>query len=109
MERSGAFRGRYVVLGGGIPLHADGTEVDIRLARLRDRVSRDARVLREIIVGMPLTPEGEHTADYVREAILRALGETDVPITTLGRGLSTGSELEYADAETLRFALMGRK
>jgi recombination protein RecR len=63
--------------------------------------------LTEIVLALSATPDGDHTADVVRNA-LTALVE-DTPVYVLGRGLSTGTELEYADQETLRNAFLGRK
>jgi recombinational DNA repair protein RecR len=59
------------------------------------------------VLALSATSEGEHTADRVRELLtpLRA----HVKLSVLGRGLATGSELEYADAETLSGALQNRK
>jgi recombination protein RecR len=64
-------------------------------------------MLREIVLALSATSEGEHTADHIRR-ILTPLRE-HVKLSTLGRGLSTGSELEYSDAETLSGALLNRK
>ena len=55
---------------------------------------------------MNLTADGENTADYIRE-FLKKNFET-IKVSVLGRGLSTGSELEYVDAETIKNALQNR-
>ena len=59
------------------------------------------------MLALSATSEGEHTADHVRE--LLAPYRDTVKTSVLGRGLATGSELEYSDAETLRAALTNRK
>jgi recombination protein RecR len=62
--------------------------------------------LTEIILALPANPEGDLTALEV-ERILKE--GTPLRVTTLGRGLSTGSELEYADPETIKNALSNRR
>jgi recombination protein RecR len=104
VERAGAYRGRYFVLGGTLTLSGKGA---IRERELVEAVKmRQGRGLTEIVLALSATSEGEHTADRVRE-LLRPFRES-VRITALGRGLSTGSELEYADRETLSGALAHR-
>ena len=63
--------------------------------------------LAELILALSTTSEGEHTADHLRT--LLGPVRSHLRITTLGRGLATGSELEYSDAETVREALHNRK
>jgi recombination protein RecR len=106
VERANAFRGRYFVLGGVLTLSGKGR---IREQELVDRVGRAIKTgdLKEIVLALSATSEGEHTADRVRE-LLTPLRE-HVKLSVLGRGLATGSELEYADAETLSGALQNRK
>ncbi|KND50979.1 MAG: recombination protein RecR [Parcubacteria bacterium C7867-007] len=105
IERTGAYRGRYFVLGGVLTLSGKGA---IREAELIQRVERRTHEgLQEIILALSATSEGEHTGDHLRER-LSPLRE-HVKLTVLGRGLSTGSELEYADSPTLSSALQNRK
>ena len=72
-------------------------------------IENESMELKEVILACAVTPESEHTAEYVRESITGVTDAHLISITTLGRGLSTGTELEYSDAETLRYALLGRK
>ncbi len=105
VERANAYKGRYFVLGGVLTLSGKG---HIRERELVDRVERKIRNGKiEIVLALSATNEGEHTADRIRE-VLTPLRE-HLTLSTLGRGLSTGSELEYADAETLSGALQNRK
>jgi recombination protein RecR len=105
VERANAYRGRYFVLGGVLTLSGKG---HIRERELVERVEkRAAGALQEIVLALSATSEGEHTADRVRE-LLSPLRE-HVKLSALGRGLATGSELEYADAPTLSGALQNRK
>ncbi len=105
VERTGAYRGRYFVLGGVLTLSGKG---HIREQELVERVERRTRGdLAEIVLALSATSEGEHTADRVRELLAPLRGH--LKLSVLGRGLSTGSELEYADAPTLSGALQNRK
>ena len=105
VERAGTYRGRYFVLGGVLTLSGKGT---IREKELDAAVRRRLALgLKEIVLALSATSEGEHTADHVRQ--LLAPHRDHLTISMLGRGLATGSELEYSDAETLRAALTNRK
>lgn len=107
LERSHTFHGRYYVLGGLISLASEDTR-NLRLHELTS--SLQGRIddgLTEIVLAFPANPEGDATAARVRDELATAV--PSLTVTTLGRGLSTGSELEYADPDTLRSALANRK
>lgn len=110
VEKSGGFAGRYFVLGGTVTLLDAKPQVPLRLKELEQRIRKELKTgeLKEIIFALSANPEGEHTADALRATLAPLLAGTAVKISTLGRGLSTGSELEYADAETLKSALKNR-
>jgi recombination protein RecR len=104
VERSG-FRGLYFVLGGTIPLASEDIPKHVRVLELLKRVQFDtAEKLKEIILGLSATTEGDHTRLILGEK----LRESNIKISALGRGLSTGSELEYADPDTIASALSSR-
>ena len=105
VERAQAYKGRYFVLGGIIALSGKGAIRERDLIRAVE--VRTKKGLEEIVLALSATSEGEHTADRVRE-LLRPL-QGSLRITELGRGLATGSELEYSDAQTLSSALQNRK
>ncbi len=105
IERAGTYRGRYFVLGGVLTLTGKGAIREKELIRMVEK--RLKNNLKEIVLALSATSEGEHTADHIRE--LLAPYRDMVKTSVLGRGLSTGSELEYSDAETLRAALTNRK
>jgi recombination protein RecR len=109
IERSGTYDGLYFVLGGTIPLLDSKESAKLRGGALKSSV--DAQLtedLSEIILGFAVNPDGENTSRYV-EALLKDHIETNnLTVTQLGRGLSTGSELEYADPETIKNALRNR-
>jgi recombination protein RecR len=105
LERSHTYRGRYFVLGGLVHL-ASEKATGLRLRELKAAAKRAE--LREIVLAFPANPEGDATSNFVHHE-LNELALSKVKITSLGRGLSTGSELEYADPETLKSALDNRK
>lgn len=102
LERSGTYSGRYFVLGGTVSLASEKAS-HLRLDELT--ALQKKKKFTEIILAFPANPEGDATATKTREE----LADSGASVTTLGRGLSTGSELEYADAETLKTALQNRK
>lgn len=109
VRRSGSYAGRYFVLGGTIPvLYADPAS-KIRIRELLARVEKGApEGLSEIILALSVNPEGDFTHEYVIKALTPLAQRYGIVITALGRGLSTGTELEYSDGDTLRHALKNR-
>jgi len=105
VERANAYRGRYFVLGGVLTLSGKGQIRERDLIRIVEARSKTG--LAEIVLALSATSEGEHTADRVREVLAPLRGP--MKISELGRGLATGSELEYADGPTLTSALHNRK
>ncbi|MFA6969609.1 MAG: toprim domain-containing protein, partial [Candidatus Paceibacterota bacterium] len=105
IERAGTYKGRYFVLGGVLTLTGKGAIREKELLRAVESHFKNG--LTEVVLACSATSEGEHTADHVRELLLPY--RDHVKISALGRGLATGSELEYSDAETLRAALTNRK
>jgi recombination protein RecR len=109
LERSGTYKGLYFVLGGLLPILEKEPNRKIRIDALLSRIVKENDNLNEVIIACAVTPESEHTAQYIQTMISPHLNSTMTKITHLGRGLSTGTELEYSDADTLRYALEGRK
>ncbi len=111
IERTGTYSGTYFVLGGtATPLDKE-PERKIRLRELiRSVTGRKSEnpPLTEIIFALSATPDGEDTVLFLREQLAPLLTDGVVRTTMLGRGLSTGTELEYVDADTMRNALKGR-
>lgn len=105
VERAGSYKGRYFVLGGVLTLSGKGTIREKELLRLIQK--KLDKGLNEVVLALAATSEGENTMDHLRQALIPFRDR--VRITQLGRGLSTGSELEYSDAETLTGALQNRK
>jgi len=105
VERAGTYRGRYFVLGGVLTLSGKGAIREKELLKVIEK--RLKNNLKELVLALSATSEGEHTTDRIRE--LLAPYRDHLKVSELGRGLATGSELEYSDAETLRAALSNRK
>jgi recombination protein RecR len=102
IERSGAFRGRYHVLGGLIsPMDGIGP-AQLRVKELVERIGREEP--REIMIATNPNAEGEATALYLSR-LLQPLG---VSVTRLAYGLPIGGDLDYADEITLAKAVEGR-
>jgi recombination protein RecR len=110
VEKSHAYPGMYFVMGGAISILEKKPEDKVRLKELILRVKEEATKngLKEIIIAFSINAEGENTAHVVEETIRPLLEKHDLKITHLGRGLSTGSELEYADSDTLKSAFKNR-
>ena len=101
MERGGAFKGRYHVLGGTLSaLDAIGPE-ELGIPRLVDR-ARDAS---EVILALNATVDGQTTAHYIADA----LAGLSVQITSLAQGVPMGGELNYLDDGTIGAALRARR
>lgn len=113
IEKSG-FRGLYFVLGGTVPLAAEEPAKHIRMRELVHRVEVEAAptnsiaLLQEVILGLSATTEGDHTRLILQEKLMPIAEGFGLKLSSLGRGLSTGSELEYADPDTIANALNSR-
>jgi recombination protein RecR len=111
IERSGLYDGLYFVLGGIVPLLHTNETNKLRGGRLKATIeARLPEGLHEIILGFSVNPDGENTARYIETIInqIEASLRSNLKVMQLGRGLSTGSELEYADPETIKNALKHR-
>ena len=109
IEKSGVYRGYFFVLGGTVPLMNDADTKRLRGGALKAIVEeRLAEGLSEVILAFSVNPDGENTARYVESLLAPLVDAQKLSISILGRGLSTGSELEYADPETVKNALKNR-
>jgi recombination protein RecR len=111
IEKSGVYHGRYFVLGGIVPILSQNPDEKIRSSELRNVIKKKLgeNTLKEIILALSLTPDGENTESYLTELITPLIAGTETKIAHLGRGISTGTEIEYSDTETLKNALDNRK
>jgi recombination protein RecR len=109
VEHAGAYLGQYFVLGGLLPILEKEPAQKIRSQELTLTVQKLlTKNLSEIIIALAASSEGDNTIDYLKPLLTDATKNSKVKISILGRGLSTGSELEYADTDTLKNALKNR-
>lgn len=102
LEKTRQYVGLYHVLGGVIsPMDGIGPD-KLEIDSLVDRVK--AGGVREVILALGATMDGETTSFY----IYRRLGDTDVMVSQLARGVSVGNEIEYTDEITLGRSLLNR-
>jgi recombination protein RecR len=110
IEKSHSFNGKYFVLGGTIPILDKNPENRIHLKELLGTVENKVKNdLKEIILGFSLNPESENTAQFIIQTLTPLITKYKIKISHLGRGLSTGTELEYSDADTIKSALENRR
>jgi recombination protein RecR len=103
IERSGAFSGRYHVLGGALsPIDGVGPE-DLRIAELEGRIQSGN--VREVILATNPNAEGDATAHYIAEQ----LRPTGVQVTRIAYGMPMGGDLEYVDQVTVGHSLQNRR
>jgi recombination protein RecR len=103
LEKTGAFRGHYHVLGGLLaPLDGVGPE-DLRMSELMKRIGEER--LDELILATPPSVEGEATASYIAGLVRERVQK----ITRIASGVPHGGELEFSDPVTLGRALEGRR
>lgn len=103
IETTGKFNGLYFVLGGTVKPNTNKETTNLNIPMLLKRIQKSE--VREVILATNPNIEGEITTSYV----LKQIKHLPLKITRLARGLSTGSELEYADALTITHALEERK
>lgn len=103
IEKSGAFRGRYHVLGGAVSPIDGVMPEDLRVRELVERVTSGG--VEEVILATNLTAEGEATASY----LAGALKPFSVRVSRIAYGMPVGADLEYADEITVGRAIRGRR
>lgn len=103
IERGGAFRGRYHVLGGTLSALDNIGPEELRIPLLLRRV-RDEN-LREVILALNATVDGQTTAHYIADV----LEPTGVQLSSLAQGVPIGGELDYLDDGTIGAALKARR
>ncbi len=101
MERSGVFKGRYHVLGGTLSALDDIGPDELRIPKLRDRITTEH--ITEVILALGATIDGQTTAHYIADEL------HGVQVTTLAQGVPVGGELDYLDDGTITAALNARK
>ncbi|MFZ3015409.1 MAG: toprim domain-containing protein [Minisyncoccia bacterium] len=115
VRKSKVYHGKYFILGGLVPVVEKNTKSQIRINELIEKIKKtenppkDGQALSEIILAFSLNPQGDHTDFYVRSQLKNICESLNIKISSLGRGLSTGTELEYSDNDTLKNALKNRQ
>ncbi|MBP6866141.1 MAG: recombination protein RecR [Candidatus Pacebacteria bacterium] len=108
IEKSRVYAGKYFVLGGLVPIVEKSTPSRVRINELIKSIT-ERKNLREVILAFSISPQGDHTDFYVRGQIQNMVDKQSIKISSLGRGLSTGTELEYSDNDTIKNALKNRQ
>ena len=103
MERAGAFRGQYHVLGGTLSALDGVRPEDLNIAGLIERAG--AGEVKEVILAMNATVDGQTTAHYITDHLERA----DVTVSRLAHGVPVGGELDYLDDGTITAAMKSRR
>ncbi len=103
LERAGAFKGRYHVLGGVLSALDGVRPEDLRIAKLIERAS--APGVREAILALAATVDGQTTAHYLAER----LAPLNIIVSRLSHGVPVGGELDLLDDGTLFAALQSRR
>ncbi len=103
LERAGAFRGTYHVLGGSLSALDGIRPEDLNIASLIER-ARGANIV-EVILAMNATIDGQTTAHYITDK----LEGCDVKVSRLAHGVPVGGELDYLDDGTLSAAMRSRR
>ena len=105
MERAGAFRGRYHVLGGTLSA-LDGIGPDeLGIPKLAARVAEGG--ITEVVMALPATVDGQTTAHYIADRLAEAAPEAN--ITRLAHGMPVSGALDYMDDGTIQAALKARR
>jgi len=103
LERAGAFKGRYHVLGGVLSALDGVRPDDLRIARLMERAATPG--VREIILALSATVDGQTTGHYLAER----LQPLSITVSRLSHGVPVGGELDLLDDGTLFAALQSRR
>jgi recombination protein RecR len=104
IENTGQFQGLYHVLGGVIsPINGVGP-ADLKIESLVTRLSSDQGEVREIILALSPTMEGDTTAFYINKRIM----DRNLKVSTIARGVPVGGDLEFTDEITLGRSITGR-
>ncbi|MBU1557748.1 toprim domain-containing protein [Patescibacteria group bacterium] len=107
IEKNHIYNGKYFILGGYLPIMSNDASW-VRSDKLFEIVKQRKDELKEVILALSLNPEGENTIYHVTRTLKPLTDKYPIKVSTLGKGLSTGTELEYSDDDTLKNALKNR-
>ena len=103
IERTGAFKGVYHVLGGVLSALDGIGPQDLRIAQFQNRLENDE--IKEVILALSATVDGQSTAHYIADMI----NPDAIKVSQLSHGVPVGGELDYLDDGTITTALRARK
>jgi len=104
LERAAVINGSYHVLGGVLSALDGVGPQDLAITSLVDRVGDKLTPVKEVIIAVNATVEGQTTAHYITDQ----LQDMEVEITRLAHGVPVGGELDYLDEGTLVAAMKSR-
>ena len=109
IRKMGIYNGKYFILGGLIPILEKNPAQRIKEGELLKLVEQKVKAnsLKEIIIALSVTRDGDNTIEYL-EKLLEPYKTQGMKISILGRGLSSGTEIEYSDSDTIKNALANR-
>ncbi|SDX32802.1 recombination mediator RecR [Hymenobacter psychrophilus] len=106
IENTAQYQGMYHVLGGVIsPIEGIGPG-DLTIDSLLERVTREGSEIREVILAISPTMEGDTTAFYLSRKLR---DQPELHVSSIARGIPMGGELEYADEITLGRSIVDRQ
>lgn len=109
IRKANIYNGLYFVLGGLLPILEENPSKKIRVKELLGVISERLKAgLKEIIIAISANPEGENTTAYILKTLEPISKKEGFKVSVLGRGISTGTELEYSDSDTIENALKNR-
>lgn len=108
-EKSGTYHGQYYVLGNLGNLLDTEIDDQFRIKALEKLINQKGTDLEEIIFALPANPDADRITHTLQQKLAPLSEQFGFTISQLGRGFSTGAEVEYADSETLSSALENRK
>ncbi len=109
MRKGGIENASFFVFGGLLsPLQKSAL---VRMRELLTRIKKEVRsgILTEIIIALSAHPNGNYTALEIRKELEKVIQDKPIKISDLGRGISTGTEIEYSDPETISHAFANRR
>ena len=106
-ERSGVWNGKYFLILKNIGVIEDFPEKRLSLDSIIKQI--EEKKITEIVLALSVNPDGEYTTEFITKILTPYITSDNITLSSLARGLSTGSEIEYADSETLKQALENRK
>jgi recombination protein RecR len=110
LERSGAFKGRYHVLGGTLSAIDGRGPEQLNMGSLVARATGGPGAVEEVILALSATVDGQTTAHYISERLAGGgAAGSGVKVSRLAHGVPVGGELDYLDDGTLTAALKARR